>query len=170
MYYAAAHVIQNPFRKVFLKPPRPFHPSLPLFLSFLGATLEWTNAKGRMCICTPAARKILLKRPALFRVVMQRVEVISYRRFGTKNIGPILAVPESDSSTLTMGRIGCPETSVKNYHYSLRNNPEQRRSQTLRDARLESRKIIYARKLIRIHQIWRPGSRASWYILIIKTN
>jgi len=25
-----------------------------------------------------------------------------------------------------MGPIGCPETSVKNYHYSLRNNPELR--------------------------------------------
>ena len=25
-----------------------------------------------------------------------------------------------------MGSIGCPETSVKVYHYSLRNNPEER--------------------------------------------
>jgi hypothetical protein len=25
-----------------------------------------------------------------------------------------------------MGRISCPETSVRNYHYSLRNNPEKR--------------------------------------------
>jgi hypothetical protein len=24
-----------------------------------------------------------------------------------------------------MGRIGCPEKSVRNYHYSLRNNPEE---------------------------------------------
>jgi hypothetical protein len=27
------------------------------------------------------------------------------------------------------GPIGCPETSVRNYHYSLRNNPEERSSQ-----------------------------------------
>jgi hypothetical protein len=27
-----------------------------------------------------------------------------------------------------MGPIGCPETSVRNYHYSLRNDPEQRSS------------------------------------------
>jgi hypothetical protein len=27
-----------------------------------------------------------------------------------------------------MGPIGCLETSIRNYHYSLRNNPEQRRS------------------------------------------
>jgi hypothetical protein len=26
------------------------------------------------------------------------------------------------------GLIGCPETSAKNYHYSLRNNPEESRS------------------------------------------
>ena len=26
-----------------------------------------------------------------------------------------------------MGLIGCPETSVKNYHHSLRNNPEKRK-------------------------------------------
>jgi len=27
-----------------------------------------------------------------------------------------------------MGPIGCPEMSVRNYHYSLRNNPEERSS------------------------------------------
>jgi len=29
------------------------------------------------------------------------------------------------SRTLRMGPIGCPETSVRNCHYSLRNNPEE---------------------------------------------
>jgi hypothetical protein len=29
---------------------------------------------------------------------------------------------------LKMGPIDCPETSVRNYHHSLRNNPEQRSS------------------------------------------
>jgi len=29
-----------------------------------------------------------------------------------------------DSRPLKMGAIGCPETSVRNYHYSLHNNPE----------------------------------------------
>jgi len=28
--------------------------------------------------------------------------------------------------SLQMGQIGCPETSVRNYHYPLRNNPEER--------------------------------------------
>jgi len=27
-----------------------------------------------------------------------------------------------------MGKIGCPETSVRNCHYSLRNNPEEHSS------------------------------------------
>jgi hypothetical protein len=30
---------------------------------------------------------------------------------------------------LNIGQVGCPETSVWNYHYTLHNNPEQRRSQ-----------------------------------------
>jgi hypothetical protein len=46
-------------------------------------------------------------RTALFWVITQRVVVIPYRRFGT----------------------GCPKPSVRNYHYSLRNNSEERRLQ-----------------------------------------
>jgi len=30
-----------------------------------------------------------------------------------------------------MGPTGCPETSIINYHYSLRNNPEDHSSQVL---------------------------------------
>jgi phosphoribosyl-AMP cyclohydrolase len=37
-----------------------------------------------------------------------------------------------------MRPIGCPETSVRNYHYSLRNNPEERSSQLLRGRSLTS--------------------------------
>jgi hypothetical protein len=33
---------------------------------------------------------------------------------------------------LKMGPISCPETSVRNYHYSLRNNSEERSSHLLR--------------------------------------
>jgi hypothetical protein len=39
---------------------------------------------------------------------------------------------------LKMGPLGCPETSVINDHYSLRNNPEERSSQPLRSGRLKS--------------------------------
>ena len=43
--------------------------------------------------------------------------------------------------SLTMEPIGCPETSVSNYHYSLRNNPERRISH-LCDGSLKSRKVM----------------------------
>jgi len=39
-----------------------------------------------------------------------------------------------------MGPIGCPEMSLRNYNYSLRNNPEERRSQLLRGGSLKSRR------------------------------
>jgi hypothetical protein len=38
-----------------------------------------------------------------------------------------------------MGPIGCPETSVRNYHCWLRNDPEERSSQLLRGVSLKSR-------------------------------
>jgi hypothetical protein len=44
---------------------------------------------------------------------------------------------------LKVGPIGCPETSVRNYHYSLRNNAEDHSSnlRVLRGGSLKSRKI-----------------------------
>jgi hypothetical protein len=48
---------------------------------------------------------------ALFWVITQRPVVIPYRRFR-------ISYP-----------IGCPEKAVRNYHYSLRNDPEERGSQ-----------------------------------------
>ena len=44
-----------------------------------------------------------------------------------------------DSRTQRVGPIGCPETSVRNYHYLLRNNPEERSSKLLRGGSLKSR-------------------------------
>jgi len=38
-----------------------------------------------------------------------------------------------------MGPIGFPETSVRNYHYSLRNKPEELSSQLFRGGNLKSR-------------------------------
>ena len=37
---------------------------------------------------------------------------------------------------LRMGPIGCPEMSVQNYHYSLRNNSEECSSQLVREAEI----------------------------------
>ena len=41
---------------------------------------------------------------------------------------------------LTMGQMGRPETSARNYQYSLNNNPKERRSRLLRGGSLKSRK------------------------------
>jgi len=74
-------------------------------------------------------------------------------------IGPIfkrhLSVPSSSATYLSpsssatyrspsssvwgWGQTGCPETSVWNYYYSLRNNPKERSSQLLRRRSLISR-------------------------------
>jgi len=45
-----------------------------------------------------------------------------------------LSVPSSEP--LSMAPTGCPETSVTNYHYSLRKNPEERSSHLLRGGSL----------------------------------
>ena len=42
------------------------------------------------------------------------------------------------SQTLQKGPIGCPETSVRNYHYTLRNIAEERISNLLRGGSLKS--------------------------------
>jgi hypothetical protein len=42
-----------------------------------------------------------------------------------------------------MGPIGCPETSVRNYHYSLRINPEEHSSHLLRGGILKLRIVSY---------------------------
>ena len=54
-------------------------------------------------------------------------------------IGPIFKVQGSPSSDLKMGPIGCPETSVQNYHPTLRNTPEERRSHLHDGGSLKSR-------------------------------
>jgi len=69
-------------------------------------------------------------RTALFWVTVQLAVVVTAK------------TPEESSShtwTLRIGPIGCPETSVRNYNYSLRNNPEELSSQVLRGVSLKSR-------------------------------
>jgi len=60
-------------------------------------------------------------RTAFFWVIMQQVVVSSYQHFGT-----------------TYQSRGCSKTSVRNYRYSLYNNPEQRSSHLLRGKSLKS--------------------------------
>ena len=71
----------------------------------------------------------------LFCIITQRVVIISHRRFGTTYRVPYSRVKNPkklDSWLLNMGTKGCPETSVRNYHYWLRNNAEVRNSHLVR--------------------------------------
>jgi hypothetical protein len=96
--------------------------SLPFF--HLGASLRYL-LRGYV--------EINSLRTALFWVITQQVVIIPYRRFGT-TIGPIYKGQD-------MELICCSETSVRNYHYSLRNNPEERSSHLLSGGSLKSRKL-----------------------------
>ena len=77
-------------------------------------------------------------RTALFWAIMLLVVVIPYRRFGRTYRSNI-----QGSRILKMGPIVCPETSVRNYHCSLRNSPGELSSQprntslTVPDVRLQ---------------------------------
>ena len=71
-------------------------------------------------------------RTVLFWFVTRRLVAISYRHFET-TYHPIFR---------GLGSIGNSETSVRNYHYSLHNNPEERSSHVLRGGNLKSRKIL----------------------------
>jgi hypothetical protein len=64
---------------------------------------------------------------ALFWDIAQRWVVILYRRFGATYRSYL----QGTSWPLNMGPIGCPETSVQNYHSTLRNIAEERRSRAV---------------------------------------
>jgi len=87
-------------------------------------------------------KQVEQKRTALFWVITQRVKVISYGRFGTtyrpRPQGSRIQNLLDPFWNLRMGPIGCPETSVRNYHHSPRNDPEERSSQLLRGGSLKS--------------------------------
>jgi len=78
----------------------------------------------------------------LFCDIIQHIVVSPYRRFGTIYRSHLQDnESKKDSWQLKMGQIGCPETSVRNYHCMLCNIPEQRRSHLLRGGSLKSRKL-----------------------------
>jgi hypothetical protein len=53
-----------------------------------------------------------------------------------------------------MGSIGYPETSARNYHYMLRNIPEERSSRLLRGGRLKSIRLIFQSLLVFRASFW----------------
>ena len=61
-------------------------------------------------------------------VIKQRVVVISYRRFGTTYRAQSSGCKNKKILNPEHGTDRCPETSVRNYHYSLCNSPQQRGS------------------------------------------
>jgi len=63
----------------------------------------------------------------------QRVVVISYRNFGTTNRHHPQGsrIQKEASWPLKVGLVGSPETSARYYHYLLRNNAEEGRSQII---------------------------------------
>jgi len=61
-----------------------------------------------------------------------------------------------------MGQTGCPETSVRNYHYSLHNNPEERSSELLCGGSLKSR----AKCLLPTYLIQTKFCTKQWQIYI----
>jgi hypothetical protein len=74
-------------------------------------------------------------RSMLFWDITQSV-VLIYRRFGTTyrshlQGSRIQREKRLDSWPFKTGSIGCPETSLRNYHFTLRNNPEERSSQEM---------------------------------------
>ena len=75
--------------------------------------------------------------------------VISYRRFGTTYRVPFSGVKKSKNLhflALEDGPLGCPETSLRNYHYLLRNSTEERSSHLLGGGNLQLRDIaVYLR-------------------------
>jgi len=71
-------------------------------------------------------------RTPLFWAITQQVVIIYYRPFGTNYRSHL-------QGYLKDGTVICPEMSVKNYHYSLRNNPEERSSHLLHSGSLNSR-------------------------------
>jgi hypothetical protein len=66
----------------------------------------------------------MLMRSALFWDITQRRLLIPYRRFGT-----VCQSVTLDVGSLKMGPKRCPETSLKDYHSSLRNISEERKSE-----------------------------------------
>jgi hypothetical protein len=63
-----------------------------------------------------------------------------------------------------MGPIGYPETSAVNYHYSLRNNLEERSSHLLRGGSLKSRMLLYPVCFAGKVTVWEVEDvRIAWY-------
>jgi len=91
----------------------------------------------------------LLERSSAFLwEITQRMVVIPYRRFGSTYRPPSSEVQEVFFCSfwflepLKTGPMGCPETSVQNYHHTLRNIPGEHRYRSPRGGSLKSRIVV----------------------------
>jgi len=84
--------------------------------------LLW-SFKVNCCVWFQASATKWMRTMLFWVVITQWLMVISYRLFGTTY--------HSHIQGSSRGLIGCHETSVRNYHYLLRNNPEEHSSQGL---------------------------------------
>jgi hypothetical protein len=75
-----------------------------------------------------AGDKVIFKISGFRREVDENCVLLGYNAASSGNFLPTfrdnLSVPYSRIKNLKMEPIGCPETSVRNHHHSLRNNPE----------------------------------------------
>jgi len=80
-----------------------------------------------------------------------------------RSFGPIFPIFKGQEYFLPfkMGPIGCPETSVINYHYSLCNSPEEHRFRLQRGGSLKSLISVVCSALAKI-------VRSNFHILVIK--
>jgi len=108
--------------------------------------------------------------------------VIPYRRFGATSRSRLQGLRNPRRKPAILGcavytgedGIGrfCPETSVRNYHYTLRNIPEEHRSHVLRGERLNSR-IFHAdgkETASSLQTKTRLCCRGTYVLVIVKVN
>jgi hypothetical protein len=84
-------------------------------------------------------------RTAPSRLLCPRVAVISYRRFEKTYRSNF---QRSRIQKMKMELIGCLTTSVRNYHYVLRSNLEERSSLLIRGGSPKSRNVLYGSNIL----------------------
>jgi len=124
-----------------------------VWISQLGRRSDWCVTRIFCWSKRPEFEPNRCFRTALLWYITQRELVISYRRFGKKLSGPVCGGSRTHPKRLDPRRrdpIVSPETSVRNYHFSLRNDPEERISCLLRGGSLQSRCVLTSALFCRV--------------------
>ena len=101
---------------------------------------------------------------APFWVITQQVVVISYQRLGQ----PIVHIFRSQESNNPFEfLVGCANTSVRNYHYSLSNNPEEGSTNLLCGRSLKSCVFIQCSNTCKRQLPVRVNALISLYVLTL---